>query len=611
MPITPLTNRSDRRGVLLLLVLSVLTLFLVMGAMLLTLATRARTGARAFAMVTGDLEASSALPRALLDEALMILIRGSTDEDVQDAVTESLLGDMYGESGNKVPFREEPFDAFGTDPFLTEFNDDGTVTTAAFGSDAGAIEVDNDADGTADGVWLDGVLPEMASASGGTLSFRVSYLVHDLDARINVNAHGGGGDPVGPASIDASDLPPFGNSAWTFLQQGGERTGPPAGSGQRRSPRIGRRVDGRGGNAYGLRLDRDAPRPAALTGQATQNPFTPGELERVLRPFDPDCATLPPRLAALLDDLDVSARRLVTTDSWDTTNRKLRAGEQANDVIRRFDLNRPLGDDAAKQAYFRDLYDVLRAAGVPANPKVAQWVANVVEFRDADGDETTFTIPGGGSVTGVEPNSDRLRWNVGNLVSVAELIGVPVDSKADLEQKLADNLPLFSLLHDDDAVSDAILEAVEVPSPFMATLAQDPRREPGRVNVNTCDTPVWQVVAEGGPPGRPGRPYRSMWDLLKKVAGGGLDVRTFNRDLANRLASVATVRSNVFAVWITLEVSDSSLDSGSPTCHRLFAIVDRSIPVEYQEGENGDYPEDENGENGNVRQTIRVKRFLN
>jgi hypothetical protein len=598
------TNPTDRRGVLLLLVLSVLTLFLLMGAMLLTLATRARTGARAFAMVTGDLEASSALPRALLDEALMILVRGSADEAgdeaVQGPVTESLLGDMYEESGNKVPFRTEPFDAFGTDPFLTELNDDGTVKTAAFGSGAGVIDVDNDADGTLDGVWLEDVLPEMASSSGGTLSFRVSYLVHDLDARINVNAHGGGGDPLGPASIDASDLPPFGNSGWTFIQQGGQRTGPPAGSGQRRAPRLGQAVNGRGGSGYGLRLDRDAPRPAALTGQANQNPFTPGELERVLRPFDPDCATLPPRLAALLDDLDGSARRQVTTDSWDTTNRKGRVGEQANDVIRRFDLNRPLGNDAAKQSYFRDLYDVVRAAGAPATPKTAQWVANIVEFRDADSDQTTFTIPGGGSVTGVEPDGGNLRWDVGNLVSVAELIGVPADAKATFEQKLTDNLPLFSLLHDNDAVSDAILEAVEVPSPFTATLAQDPRREPGRINVNTCSPPVWQVVAAGGPPGRPGRPYRSMWDLLKKVAGGGLDVRTFNRDLANRLAAVAAVRSNVFAVWITLEVNDSSLDSGSPTCHRLFAIVDRSVPVDYQEGENTD-----------VRKTIRLKRFLN
>ena len=589
-------SRSDRRGVLLLLVLSVLTLFLLMGAMLLTIATRARTSARAFADVQGSLQGSSALPRALLDEALMILIRGSADEDVQAQITESLLGDMYEESGNKVPFRDEPFDAFGTDPFLTELDTDGTVKTAAF-ADGRDIEVDNDADGSPDGVWLDAVLPEMASPAGGTLSFRVSYLVRDLDARVNVNAHGGGGDPVGPASIDASDLPPFAQNGWTFIQQGGQRTAQPDGNARRQPPVIGRAVDGRGGNAYGLRLDRDAPRPAALTGQANQNPFTPGELERVLRPFDADCATLPPRLAALLDDLDGSARRLVTTDSWDTTNRKGRAAQGAAQVVRRFDLNGPLGN---KQAYFQGLYDTVVAAGAPANQKTAQWVANIVEFRDADQDETTFTIPGGGSVTGAEPSNEQLRWNVETFSSVAELIGVPADSKADIERKLGDRLPLFSLLRDNDTIAGAILEAVEVPSRFAATLAQDPRREPGRVNANTCEPQVWQVVADGGPPGRPGRPYRSMWELLKSVAGGSQDVLTFNRDLANRLASMATVRSNVFAVWITLEVDDSSPAADSPTCHRLFAIVDRSIPVDYREGENTD-----------VRQAIRVKRFLN
>jgi hypothetical protein len=66
---------------------------------------------------------------------------------------------------------------------------------------------------------------------------------------------------------------------------------------------------------------------------------------------------------------------------------------------------------------------------------------------------------------------------------------------------------------------------------------------------------------------------------------------------AIRLANTATIRSNVFAVWITLETTDSA--DGSTTYHRLFAIVDRSIPVGFRQGEDL-----------NVRDTIRLRRFL-
>jgi hypothetical protein len=71
----------------------------------------------------------------------------------------------------------------------------------------------------------------------------------------------------------------------------------------------------------------------------------------------------------------------------------------------------------------------------------------------------------------------------------------------------------------------------------------------------------------------------------------------FAYSAAIRLANTATIRSHVFAVWITLETTDSG--DGSRTCHRLFAIVDRSIPVGFREGENL-----------NVRDTIRLRRFL-
>jgi len=147
-----------------------------------------------------------------------------------------------------------------------------------------------------------------------------------------------------------------------------------------------------------------------------------------------------------------------------------------------------------------------------------------------------------------------------------------------------------------------------IPSRFTATIAQDSSREPGRVNVNTCDDEVWRVVAGGDDVPRPERPFRRQWDVLSTpgfqaplLEGmNAHDVRRFNRDLTNRLASVATVRSNVFAVWITLEITDSAPTAAPPSLHRLFAIIDRSIPVDYAEGENR-----------NVRETIRLRRFLN
>lgn len=49
------------------------------------------------------------------------------------------------------------------------------------------------------------------------------------------------------------------------------------------------------------------------------NPFTPAELEAVLRPYDVDANRLPPRLAAMLGSAAEEARLKVTTDSWDTT----------------------------------------------------------------------------------------------------------------------------------------------------------------------------------------------------------------------------------------------------------------------------------------------------
>jgi hypothetical protein len=187
-----------------------------------------------------------------------------------------------------------------------------------------------------------------------------------------------------------------------------------------------------------------------LVSVARDNPFTPAELEAVLRPYDVDTNRHSPRLAAMLGAASEESRLKITTDSWDTTaitgsaaltlfgtaggtsgwlqrigpsvsiystvpTLSLAAGDLvANEVSRghRFDLNRALAASESSNAgypaslsnlvsepyhyqrvnYFKDLYTLLvglTQSGTTPLPldqsrALAQWAANVVEFRDAD-----------------------------------------------------------------------------------------------------------------------------------------------------------------------------------------------------------------------------------
>jgi hypothetical protein len=168
-------------------------------------------------------------------------------------------------------------------------------------------------------------------------------------------------------------------------------------------------------------------------------------------------------------------------------------------------------------------------------------------------------------------------------------------------------------------------------------------REPGKMNVNTMPTGttaatdglLWQMLvggtqtvlasgtlaanpftATGTAQPRPARSLGQMVSLSGTTAdqppamesvpapsGGAVHPRAKNPFLAlasaNRLANTATVRSNVFAVWITVETTDSSPGAPPPVTRRLFAIIDRSVPVGYSRGEDL-----------NVRDTIRLLRQL-
>ena len=67
---------------------------------------------------------------------------------------------------------------------------------------------------------------------------------------------------------------------------------------------------------------------------------------------------------------------------------------------------------------------------------------------------------------------------------------------------------------------------------------------------------------------------------------------------ATRLANIATPRSNVFGVWITLRQSIPN-DPDSVRYHRAFYIVDRSIPVAFEEGQDH-----------NVWDCVRLRRII-
>lgn len=409
--------------------------------------------------------------------------------------------------------------------------------------------VDNDGDSVLDGVWISGtggslvtgtVIPSQPSPLGGTISFRVSYLILDLDGRVNINAAGiaappgGAYDPpvqlpdsplgmgYGPADIDASllfprtlpaddGLSPYirGTAAtgiWAILSQGGTPSAPiPSSATQRRRPPIVGAIQGRygrdgrpgmagddtdanqrsaptgdrnyqttvaGTNAvadlqgrlkvymsgstmtffrpiaavdglddpYEMRLDGDARRTGAIrsgsaaTTVSDDSPYTFGELEPVLRPYDTDAQQLPQRLAAVLGDQAQQARSIITTDSWTAPVLSGTAGRRIEDFMAalpvitgsaawtsgsiplspdtaiglKFDINRSGSTSAQAQEYCKGLFTLAVALGATGTA-AAQWAANVNDFRDADSVFTRFEYDPNPS-DGWSPPSGSVVW---------------------------------------------------------------------------------------------------------------------------------------------------------------------------------------------------------
>ena len=93
---------EDRRGVLLLVVLSMLTLFLLLGAAYIAVARRARMTSQAFANNITATAAAGLAERSIVDNAFLTIVRGtksnlpdgSLQEDLEEG--DDLLGDKYG-----------------------------------------------------------------------------------------------------------------------------------------------------------------------------------------------------------------------------------------------------------------------------------------------------------------------------------------------------------------------------------------------------------------------------------------------------------------------------------------------------------------------------------
>ena len=86
---------ENRRGVLLLVVLSMLTLFLLLGAAYIAVARRARMTSRAFANNITATAAAGVTERKLVDDAFLAVVRGTTSTSAEAALQQGdeLLGD--------------------------------------------------------------------------------------------------------------------------------------------------------------------------------------------------------------------------------------------------------------------------------------------------------------------------------------------------------------------------------------------------------------------------------------------------------------------------------------------------------------------------------------
>ena len=238
-------------------------------------------------------------------------------------------------------------------------------------------------------------------------------------------------------------------------------------------------------------------------------------------------------------------------------------------------------------------------------------------------------------------------WPNRPYVSSTELLLVPArDSLGMLQTYVQPSSPANLPALTSNAIPNGLFDAVHVPTRFsgihttvsatsgIAALAAagiysdtlsvnqlSTFREPGRVNLNTVTaTDVWNAVVAGplqtSGSAAPVRtiaqanfattPANGMHNIL--ALSGALTLSqsgtsppvqdthplisplqslnpAHNIYTATRLTNTATVRSNVFGIWITVRESVAN-DPDSIKLHRAFYIFDRSIPVAFEPGKD-------------------------
>jgi hypothetical protein len=157
-------------------------------------------------------------------------------------------------------------------------------------------------------------------------------------------------------------------------------------------------------------------------------------------------------------------------------------------------------------------------------------------------------------------------------------------------------------------------------------------REPGRINVNTITgSNVWNSLLGTGTAGTSVQAWSgtaspattqlaalsrfltisgttSYIDTYAEPARDSASHSFFRYQTVSRMANLVTVRSNVFAVWVTIGYStdpsptnftEAGIDTGEIRRHRGFYIFDRSIPVGFDPGQDL-----------NVRDAILLRRII-